>query len=514
MLDTEKLKSLRNSIYNNFPARRDANMNLLDALSSYGHRCKAVVELSESPYFERQYSSITDGIADGLTKAKWSQIMKDVYTTTQGQQDRVLFITDCTPNPRASAKAVADRSITHSPNPAPGNKPICEGHQYSVVAMIPECSEAQEKHWLVPLSTERVPSNKKGNEVGMHQIKNCIEHLELDDKFVISIGDSLYGTPACREIVAEKENWAHLFRLNSTRNIYAPADNSEHASGNKKRYGDVMKLNNDVTHSKPDETDQKTIVTRRGKKHTVTIQLWRDRIFRGSTQFKGYEHPITLLKMTITDETGKPVYKHPLWLGIAGKRRNEITATEAYDYYAGRYDIEYFFRFGKNNLLMDVYQTPDVAHEEDWWRLGTLAYTQLYLARKDLMLLPKKWERYLPSYQAEGGTAKIATPSQAQRAFYRVLDAIKTPAKECRQRGNPKGRKKGETQPKRKRHKTIFKTKKKENKQAETIISEPEKSTKISGLLIIDDLINSVHASLQKFDCSPEEFYKRLKNAA
>ena len=195
MLNTEKLKNLRNNIYNNFPARGDANMNLLDALSSYGHRCNTVVELSESPYFERQYSSITDGIADGLCKTKWAQIMKDVYTTTQGQQDRVLFIADCTPNPRASAKAVADRSITHSPNPAPGNKPICEGHQYSVVAMVPECSEAQEKHWLVPLSAERVPSNKKGNEMGMLQINKCIEHLELDNKLVISIGDSLYGTP-------------------------------------------------------------------------------------------------------------------------------------------------------------------------------------------------------------------------------------------------------------------------------------------------------------------------------
>ena len=61
-----RLKSLRSTIYASFCLRGDANMNTLDALSSFGHHCRSVVELGEAPCFERGYTSITDGIADGL----------------------------------------------------------------------------------------------------------------------------------------------------------------------------------------------------------------------------------------------------------------------------------------------------------------------------------------------------------------------------------------------------------------------------------------------------------------
>ena len=54
----EALKQLRDKIYNTFGARSDTNMNTLDALSSYAHQCKRVVELSEAPCFQRQYTSI------------------------------------------------------------------------------------------------------------------------------------------------------------------------------------------------------------------------------------------------------------------------------------------------------------------------------------------------------------------------------------------------------------------------------------------------------------------------
>ena len=134
MSNLDQLKAFRKNIYSNFPARRDANMNILDALSSYGHRCKSVVELSEANCFERQYSSITDGIADGLPNTNWSSMTKEIFEAAELRSERVLVVTDCTPNPRPSAKVLDDRHITHYPNPAPGNKPICVGHEYSMSA--------------------------------------------------------------------------------------------------------------------------------------------------------------------------------------------------------------------------------------------------------------------------------------------------------------------------------------------------------------------------------------------
>ena len=56
------LQKFRKDLYNCFPKRRDAIMNLLDAISSYGHVSNSIVQLSKADSFERQYSSITDAI--------------------------------------------------------------------------------------------------------------------------------------------------------------------------------------------------------------------------------------------------------------------------------------------------------------------------------------------------------------------------------------------------------------------------------------------------------------------
>lgn len=514
MVNLDTLKKFRQQVYFNFPIRCDANMNLLDAISSDGHRCKSVVELSETPSFERQYSSITDGIADGLYAVNWNTIMKINYNTLSHDSDRVILIADCTPQPRPYAKTLNDRHITHAPNPAPGNKPICVGHQYSVVSLQPNCADAQEQHWLPPLSVRRVGSHEKGNEVGMQQLADCIAQLPLQKKLVISVADSLYGTENCRKLVSDQSNWVHLFRLNSTRNVFSLAKLAhKHVVGNPPRYADKMKLNDTSTHIKADEQTQKTFVTKRGKSCKVAINLWHDRVVRGSRQFKSYQHPMTLLQITVTNEEGKALYKAPLWLGITGQRRDEITAEQAVDYYHARYDIEHFFRFGKDKLLFDAYQTPDVTHEENWWHLTSLAYVQLYLARQDVSLLPKKWESYLPAYQKQDEPLTTATPSQTQRGFGDVLKQIGTPAKPCRPRGNPKGRSTGEKQAKRQAHAIIFKGKRGQKKAQKSIVIDSDHSAKNSDTKTIEQLVTLTRDTLKTGRIAPEKFYQLLLNS-
>jgi len=513
MIELKFLKNLREKIYNAFPIRRDANMNLLDALSSYGHRAKSVVELSESPYFERQYSSITDGIADGLHAAKWQEVRQTIYEAEKNHGDRFIVITDCTPQSRHSAHCLEDRHVTYSPNPAPGNKPICIGHEYSVVAMLPDDKASQKQHWLLPLSTRRVKSHEKGNEVGMQQIRECIEQLSLSNKLVISLADSKYGTESCRKIAVQYPNWVHICRLNSTRNIYAKSQSDYSGTGNKKRYGAAMKLNDPSTHADADKTIKKTIVTRSGRCLEVTIKIWKDQLIRGSKRFKGYQHPMNVAQITATDSKGRSIYKNSLWISVSGDRRNEITAEEVYHYYDSRYDIEHYFRFGKDKLLFDGYQTPDVAHEEAWWQLTAVSYCQLYFARKHVALLPKKWERSLPSFKNNDQKNFIATPSQTQRGFYQLLDDIGTPAATCRPRGNPQGRKAGEVQPKRKRPPINFKKKSKKIDK-KSIISGSEETTNLPDPKKIGQLVKSTKTRLENIGCSIENFQEELRNTA
>ena len=109
------IQMFRSGLYNLFPKRADAIINLLDALTSNGHRSKSLIQLSNVDCFDRKYSSITDAIADGLPHADFKKIMKLIYDhVSKGSEAKYrLFIIDCTPNPRQYARKLVDRHITH-----------------------------------------------------------------------------------------------------------------------------------------------------------------------------------------------------------------------------------------------------------------------------------------------------------------------------------------------------------------------------------------------------------------
>ena len=94
------------------------------------------------------------------------------------------------------------------------------------------------------------------------------------------------------------------------------------------------------------------------------------------------EYSFTVIRIIITDENNNQVYKRPMWLMVSGKRRQDLSLIQIWQSYKRRYDIEHFFKFGKMQLLMDKFQTPETTHEESWWQIASLAYAQLYMAQE------------------------------------------------------------------------------------------------------------------------------------
>ena len=115
----EKWQQFSQELYDLFIKRPEAIFNLLDALSSDGHQYKSVVEFTQSPC-----SIITDAITYGLQDADFKKIQAQAFKNTTAVAH--FFY-----GPRPYAKAMREKEIVHFPNPAPGNKPICVGHQYS-----------------------------------------------------------------------------------------------------------------------------------------------------------------------------------------------------------------------------------------------------------------------------------------------------------------------------------------------------------------------------------------------
>ena len=116
-------KNFRERIYRFFPSRRDAAMELVDALSS-NRTASSVVELSLSPLHRRNYCSITRVLDEYLSKdAAVAQQQKQVLTKLLSslcplvQKRRFhLFTVDCTPEPRIFSPTLEDRSYVYAPN--------------------------------------------------------------------------------------------------------------------------------------------------------------------------------------------------------------------------------------------------------------------------------------------------------------------------------------------------------------------------------------------------------------
>ena len=142
---------------------------------------------------------------------------------------------------------------------------------------------------------------------------------------------------------------------------------------------------------------------------------------------------------------------------VIGKMRLEISPYDAYQAYRQRYDIEHFFRFGKNKLLMNSYQTPDVGHEENWWKIVGLAYAQLYISAPLAQNHPRPWERYLPEVK-ELKTGVLPSPSMVQRDMPTIIREIGMPARLPKPRGISRGRLKGQSPGKRNRFPLIIKS--------------------------------------------------------
>lgn len=465
MLDVivNRVKQFREKIYQFFPSRRDAAMELVDSLAS-NTQAKSVVELSLNPLHRRNYCSITRSIDEFYARTtpedkqqqnkKLTQILSECCPSLQ-KRPYHLFALDCTSNPRVFAKTLRDRGIVHAPNPIYNNLPITIGHQYSMAVYLPEKLSEDISPWVIPLSCERVSTDQKGTLVGMEQINRCIAQTIFKGKLCVSVGDCAYSDSGCISQANKHPEQVHVGRAKNNRVFYNALPNKKQKSrGRPKRYGKKFRLNAKRLRIADESTELK-ITSTKGKEFTVTIECWNNMLMRGKKGFDTSKMPLRLLKIRVYDSlSGELMFKRPMWLIVSGKRQSELSLTNVYHIYRQRFDIEHFFKFGKNRLMMNKIQTPETDHEEAWWQFTIMAYAQLYVCRTLADYIPTPWEKYLEKFKISG---RDNSPTQVQKCFSRIICGIGTPAQPPKPRHKSIGRIKGAIQPKREHHPVIIK---------------------------------------------------------
>lgn len=454
-------KDFRDKIYHFFSLRRDAAFELIDSLSS-NTNADSVVQLSLNPAHRRNYCSITRVVDEFYPEKSDKTAVNKALTNILCEQcvapvrDYYLFGVDCTPNPRRYSPTQKDKGFVYAPNTLSGNKPVTIGHQYSIAAYLPEKMGDNTPPWILPLACHRVTTDEKGPLIGMQQISQCIQSNEkFKDKLCVVVSDSAYSHPECLAETAKNPNQVQISRVRSNRVFYYPESDTKLARiGRKKQFGKPFKLKDEKTWEKSDEQLELMTTTKKGKKQIIRIKCWNNIIMRGKNKTHAKNYPFRLIQIYVYKESGELFFKKPLWLIVVGEERFKLSLQRIFDSYRQRFDIEHFFRFGKNKLLMNKSQTPDVLHEEAWWQITMIAYTQLYLARDLANNRLTPWEKYLPGVKSG---AKLS-PTQVQKDFGRIIRLFGTPAKPPKRLKKAPGRKKGEKQIPRIRYPVIQKS--------------------------------------------------------
>lgn len=461
----------RARLHASFDQRANATMELIDALAS-STQATSAVQVSLSSLFRRKYSSLHDAVDNFFVPAcqekaneerdeHQRELMRIVAPLCPKPSSRefYLFALDATPQSRQFSDTLEDRGFVYNPNPIIGNKPITIGHSYSTLVALLEKDSDNAPPWVLPLSTRRVPIDQKATDIGAFQVKTLLGDKELPFGGELSVlaADTAYSAVTFLNQQSGNKNQITIVRVRGDRTFYSTPvqDDSPRGKGHPTWFGSAFRMKDPSTWKTPDETVYTTYTTKKGRLCHVEIQAWHNMLMTGKKDIPMHKHPFTLMHITVRDDNGKAVYKRPMWVIIYGERRHEITLIEAWEAYRQRFDIEHFFRFGKNRLLMDSYQTPVVEHEENWWEIAGLSYALLWaaatIARKNL----RPWERYLPV--AKDKEADLPSPSMVQRDMERIIPQFGTPAAPPKPRGKSPGRQKGQSPGRRNRHPVIKK---------------------------------------------------------
>lgn len=464
----EKLGQFRQKVYKSFARLKDAALDLLDGLSSRD-KANSPVELSLNSQFQRGHGSVYQAIAGcyGADEAEKKAVLQSqreaVGSILPEAQERshVLLVTDVTPRPRPDGQTVADRSYLYT---AGGH--IQAGHNYSVLGFIPEGD--QPHSWCVPLALERVPSDQNKELFGIEQALIWAEdkNLPFHKQLIALAADRAYSSRTCLYTAWQQANLVLLTRLRHNQVVYhQPEAVLEKKSGHPRWYGQAFRLNQPHTWTEPSTTYQFERGTSRGKVERISVKAWSNMLLRGKhkpARLPLHECPFTLVQVITYRQDGSQKYKNPLWLIAFGQRQAELTLPEIVADYFQRPNIEHFNRFAKQDILFTSFHTSETAHEENWGHLVALSYVQLYLAQPLAQVLPKPWQNHLPQFQGQG---LVYTPAMVQSDFARIIQAIGSPAKHPKRRGNSSGRPQGSTKPPRPRQEVVKKGKKRKKRK-------------------------------------------------
>lgn len=395
--------------------------NFVMAIASDVH-ARSIVDYSESRVFHYQYSSISQMFIR-ITKGKAVNVVRFVSkaecfvlewvskVSDFASKGVVRTALDCTPVKKPHSDCLEDKQYVYTVNETiKGNKPIEIGYLLSSlnIGFAPK--------WCIIASLLRVKSNESAVAVGIAQLEKLCASVECKDKLVVNSADSGYGHAAFLAPMYAQGNLVNIVRFKAcnvwewsprktggANGIYGAGYHLRRKDAVTKyknpKTGELAELKTSIAEREAEETETYETTTKSGKVVAITLYLHKDMMKRSQKGCSMKDKPFDLVIVEAKNKaTGLPMFSKPIYFGVTGQRKGEISLRAAYEeHYAHRYDIEPNNRFIKQQLLLEKFGTPIVEHFDIWLSVLSLAETLLLLTSTDLtlkqLICTKKWQR-------------------------------------------------------------------------------------------------------------------------
>ena len=470
-------------------ANSKALCTLVKSLSS--HYCGSVVSLSLSEEFGRHYTMINKvvkslsvrGVAEDDAK-HYANVRKKVQhfispwlpsIRTAGGISYYGLSLDATSGGGEHAKCRKNRGFVYSPNnQVPGNKTVKVGNTLSVLHLnVVE----QGVRWAPPLDVRCVDLDNSTTAVGVTQIKDLLLDKTLPFHAALSVlkMDNQYCNAFCIAPLYELVGLVNIIRARHGQKVYfptveqTPGTSAPKPQGAKVVYGKEVFLK-DVSENKvfkktiagrtesytkyqesivdtpADEQTEQHLTLGNGRQVICLVKRWNNCKIRTKHGFSMKDKPLDVVRISVIDaQSKKTIYNRPTFLFVTGQQKTQIPLDIIAPEYRERYDVEPTYRFSKQHLLLDKFQTPDEAHLDNWLLVWQLAFWLLFVARKEAALVVNPWEQYLPNYKNKlNKQDRVLTPAQTKRGMKTLFATLGIPRREVQKcekiKGAPKGR--------------------------------------------------------------------------
>jgi hypothetical protein len=420
-----KLIEFRQIVYDEvFIEARDVQFETIDSLLLSDHP-RSFAELSLSPVFRRQWSSLYDAVERGRQDEERLERLLVKQVPTQGVQ---VFPLDTTMWSHPRARTLPDLVYAPSPTRALKHRSIVQGHQYSLISWAPEAGSS----WAPVILSRRVKASESEIEVGVAQVKQLCRY-RLGAELTVITADGSYGTHHFFAPL-KQTHCALVARLRCDRVLYGEPG-VYGGRGRPRKHGDRFAFKEPGTWPEPNEVAE--------YEHPdwgqVRLQAWHQLHARQDA-----DTPFHVIRAEVHQQRLNP--PPPLWLAyVPAADQDHYPVQQVWGWFTQRWPIEPAIRFRKQHLAWTLprLQTADAC--DRWTRLVDLAGWQLFLARNLVQDQPLPWQK-----------AQMAlTPARVQRSLGALFAQFDSPAQPPKTRRNSTGWPKGRTRTRPERYKPV-----------------------------------------------------------